>query len=79
VLATRDDSAIPPNQQQPNLELVESRKRPLRPLPEIIATHLQFAIDVLKETPRMMVLQNQTPWCHPSLYKRKMPRVMQGQ
>ncbi|KAJ5136780.1 hypothetical protein N7448_005334 [Penicillium atrosanguineum] len=53
------------------------RTRPLRPIPEIVASHLQFAIDVLKETPRMMVLQNQTPWCHPSLYKKQMPRAMQ--
>lgn len=79
VLGSRDDSASLLDQSLPNRELVESRTRPLRPLPEIVATHLQFAIDVLKETPRMMVLQNQTPWCHPSLYKRNMPRAMQGQ
>ncbi|KAJ5302853.1 hypothetical protein N7476_009652 [Penicillium atrosanguineum] len=71
-LASRGDSVCHPNNQ-----LMRPRTRPLRPIPEIVASHLQFAIDVLKETPRMMVLQNQTPWCHPSLYKKQMPRAMQ--
>jgi hypothetical protein len=64
---------------EPSVQLVESRTRPLTPLPEIISSHFQFAINVLKDTPRMMVLQNQTPWCHPSLYRKHMPRAMQGQ
>ncbi|KAK1150261.1 hypothetical protein N8T08_000163 [Aspergillus melleus] len=32
---------------------------------------------MLKSAPRMMVLENQTPWCHPQLYKDGMPRAMQ--
>ncbi|KAJ5661818.1 uncharacterized protein N7477_009434, partial [Penicillium maclennaniae] len=72
VLASRNNSACKSNRQ-----LVGSRTRPPRPLSEVIASHLQFAIDVLKDTPRMMVLRNQTPWCHPSLYTNHLPRAMQ--
>ncbi|KAJ5928566.1 hypothetical protein N7466_007522 [Penicillium verhagenii] len=61
----------------PNSELILPRARPPRPLPEIIASQLQFAIDILEMSPRMMVLENQTPWCHPKLYQNYMPRAMQ--
>ncbi|KAF4973476.1 hypothetical protein FSARC_245 [Fusarium sarcochroum] len=43
-----------------------------------ILNRLQFAIDEIKKTPKIMVLENQTPWCHPLLYKESMPRSMQG-
>lgn len=62
----------------PSLELALPRTRPLRPLSEIVASRLQFAIDILKDTPRRMVLENQTPWCHAQLYKHQMPEAMQG-
>ena len=62
----------------PSYEVGMPRTRQQRPLPEIIASHLQFAIDILKDTPRMMVYENQTPWCHSQLYKKYMPRAMQG-
>ncbi|KAJ5368709.1 uncharacterized protein N7496_008469 [Penicillium cataractarum] len=53
------------------------RTKPLRPLSEIIASKLQFAVDVLKNAPSMMVLETQLPWCHSQLYKKYMPRAMQ--
>lgn len=62
----------------PSFALVIPRARQPKPLPEIIASHLQFAIDILKDTPRKMVFENQTSWCHPNLYKNHMPRAMQG-
>lgn len=62
----------------PQFELAVPRTKPLRPLSEIIASKLQFAVDVLKNAPSMMVLETQLPWCHPQLYKKYMPRVMQG-
>lgn len=62
----------------PNLELALPRTRPLRPLSETIASHLQFAIDILKDTPKRLVLENQTPWCHAHLYRHQMPKAMQG-
>ncbi|RDH15941.1 hypothetical protein M747DRAFT_267180 [Aspergillus niger ATCC 13496] len=43
----------------------------------IVTERLQFGMDVLKQAPRMMVLENQTPWCHRQLYKDGMPRSMQ--
>ncbi|XHG01014.1 hypothetical protein AWENTII_004420 [Aspergillus wentii] len=46
-------------------------------LPAIIASRLQFAMDILQAAPRMMVTQTQTPWCHSQLYRNGMPRVMQ--
>lgn len=62
----------------PNFDLTIPRARHRRPLPEVIANNLQFAIDILEQSPRMMVLENQTPWCHPKLYQNYMPRAMQG-
>jgi hypothetical protein len=62
----------------PNFDLAIPRARQPRPLPEIIANNLQFAIDVIAQSPNMMVLENQTPWCHPKLYQNYMPRTMQG-
>ncbi|KAF7586223.1 hypothetical protein BBP40_009221 [Aspergillus hancockii] len=53
------------------------RSRQPMPLSAIIASRLQFAIDVLKDVPKMMVLENQTPWCHSQLYKDGMPKLMQ--
>lgn len=59
-------------------ELALPRTRSLRPLSAVIADHLQFGMDMLKEAPKMMVVQNRTPWCHPQVYKSGMPRSMQG-
>ncbi|TVY61865.1 Transcription factor gsfR2 [Fusarium oxysporum f. sp. cubense] len=42
-----------------------------------ILNRLQWAVDEIKEAPKKMVLENQTPWCHPLLYKDAMPRSMQ--
>ncbi|KAJ5669423.1 hypothetical protein N7462_010493 [Penicillium macrosclerotiorum] len=61
----------------PKLALTMPRTRQSRPLSDIISSRLQFAIDVLKRTPSMMVLENRTPWCHPQLYKNYMPKAMQ--
>ncbi|KAJ5389100.1 uncharacterized protein N7496_000168 [Penicillium cataractarum] len=55
-------------------ELLIPRERPPKSLPQIIASRFQFAIDVLKNTPKIMVLENQTPWCHRYLYKDHMPK-----
>lgn len=38
-----------------------------------------YAVDQIKSAPRTMLLETQTPWCHVSLYKRTMPRTMQGE
>ncbi|OQD81136.1 hypothetical protein PENANT_c029G07574 [Penicillium antarcticum] len=38
---------------------------------------IQFAVDVLKDIPRMMVTETQTPWCHRQLYKNNLPKEMQ--
>lgn len=53
--------------------------RPPMPLSAIIASRLQFAIDVLKDVPKMMVQENQTPWSHKQLYINGMPKYMQGE
>lgn len=62
----------------PTLELALPRTRPLRFLSEVVASHLQFTIDVCKDAPSRMVLENQAPWCHAQLYRHQMPKVMQG-
>lgn len=43
-----------------------------------MSSRLRITMDVLQHAHRTMVLENQTPWCHPLLYKNGMPRVMQG-
>lgn len=64
---------------QSDFEMTSPRARPPKPLSEIVASRLQFSIDILKDAPRSMVFENQTPWCHPQLYKSFMPRFMQGE
>jgi hypothetical protein len=43
-----------------------------------MSSRLRITLDVFQNAHRTMVLENQTPWCHPLLYKNGMPRVMQG-
>ncbi|KAG8671407.1 hypothetical protein FPOAC1_004654 [Fusarium poae] len=47
-------------------------------VPERILNRLQWAVDEIKRAPEKMVLENQTPWSHPLLYKDGMPRSLQG-
>ena len=47
-------------------------------VPRHILDRLQWAVDEIKRAPEKMVLENQTPWSHPLLYKDGMPRSMQG-
>ncbi|KAM0243448.1 hypothetical protein ACHAPO_000296 [Fusarium lateritium] len=46
-------------------------------VPERILNRLQWAVDEIKRAPEKMVLENQTPWSHPLLYKDGMPRSIQ--
>ncbi|KAJ5155199.1 hypothetical protein N7492_008002 [Penicillium capsulatum] len=62
---------------QPVFDITNPRARPPKPLSEIVASRLQFSMDILRDAPRSMVIENQAPWCHPKLYKSSMPRVMQ--
>jgi hypothetical protein len=59
-------------------ELAMPRRSPPKPLSGILASRIQFAVDVLKDIPRMMVAEMQTPWCHRQLYRHNMPQEMQG-
>jgi hypothetical protein len=45
---------------------------------EVVAHRLQYSIDEIRKAPTMMVTKNQTPWSHPMLYAKGMPRSMQG-
>lgn len=47
-------------------------------LPPAAVSRVQFAFKQIQDAPRMMVLENQTAWCHPLLYRDKMPQSMQG-
>jgi len=59
-------------------KIMHIRTNPHAPLSEIMASRFQYAIDTLSDTPRMMVVENQTPWSHRELYADGMPKVMQG-
>lgn len=63
---------------QSSLQLVPPRGFDLETIIERMECNLSYAIDQIKNAPRMMLLETQTPWSHASLYKRSMPRVMLG-
>ncbi|CAG7944400.1 unnamed protein product [Penicillium olsonii] len=58
-------------------DLAMTKVNPPRQLPDVLANRLQFAVDVLKTIPKMVVTENKTPWAHTQLYKSGMPREMQ--
>lgn len=47
-------------------------------LSALMSSRFEYPVDTLKDVPRMMVMENQTPWSHPELYNDGMPKVMQG-
>ncbi|GLB02016.1 hypothetical protein AtubIFM57258_000429 [Aspergillus tubingensis] len=61
--------------ENPSTTVIKTRSA--LPISTIVAQRLQFGMDVLKQAPKMMVLESQTPWCHRQLYKDGMPRSMQ--
>ncbi|RDW81269.1 Zn(II)2Cys6 transcription factor domain-containing protein [Aspergillus mulundensis] len=60
-----------------NGEMVHVRSEMTFSLSELMASRFQYAIDILKDTPRKMVTENQTPWSHAQLYSNGMPKAMQ--
>ncbi len=63
--------------ERPPQMLFPPRSQEFRTIATIITTRLQYALDQIKDAPRRMIVENQTPWCHPSLYRDSMPRSMQ--
>lgn len=64
---------------RPTLEGPSAPRRvDLAGLHAALETNFSYAMDRIKAAPSNMLLENQTPWCHPLLYKETMPRVMQG-
>lgn len=61
-----------------NFDPAMTRTNPPKQLSDVLANRLQFAVDVLRNIPKMVVTENQTPWCHGQLYKSGMPKDMQG-
>lgn len=59
-------------------QMVHVRSEMTYTLSELMYSRFQYAIDILKDTPRIMVTENQTAWLHAQLYGNGMPRVMQG-
>ncbi|CAK7212736.1 hypothetical protein SCUCBS95973_001564 [Sporothrix curviconia] len=43
----------------------------------LIATHLHHAMNIIRDAPRLFVLENRVPWSHPLLYHDHMPRSME--
>jgi hypothetical protein len=61
----------------PEIAAVEA-KWASTPIPVTVAQRLQYSLDLIKGIPRQMVVDIETPWCHPALYREEMPRSMQG-
>lgn len=53
------------------------RRLDLAALHAALETNFSYAVDRIKTAPSAMLLENQAPWCHPLLYKDRMPREMQ--
>ncbi|KAL4955910.1 hypothetical protein BDW69DRAFT_104915 [Aspergillus filifer] len=60
-----------------NNEMTHVRSNTYITLSELMESRFRYAIDTLKDVPRMMVVENQTPWSHAQLYINGMPKVMQ--
>ncbi|KAH7176629.1 hypothetical protein EDB81DRAFT_875430 [Dactylonectria macrodidyma] len=60
---------------QPSSTLAPPTVHVFDAIPEVIANRLQWSIDAICTAPSTMVLENQTPWCHPLLYKDTMPHA----
>lgn len=60
-------------------EFAAPRRLDVAALADELQSRLSYAIDRLKDAPKTMLLEVQTPWCHPLLYRERMPRVMQGE
>lgn len=41
-------------------------------------SRLKWSLDTIIASPKQMVLENRTPWCHPNLYDHSMPQSIQG-
>ncbi|KAF6834180.1 hypothetical protein CMUS01_06253 [Colletotrichum musicola] len=67
VLSPKPDQMLVPARDGPPMSLAE----------DMIQSRLQYALDLIKTTPSTMVMENQTPWSHPLLYRAHMPREMQ--
>ena len=63
---------------QPSMLAAPTTKTLYTGLADVITKRLQFALDEMYRAPQTMVSETQTPWCHPLLYARSMPRSMQG-
>ncbi|KAJ0163106.1 hypothetical protein CTA2_3507 [Colletotrichum tanaceti] len=76
-----DSLSLPSMTPRPEQMLVSSRDPSQDVLPEgsldMIASRLQCALDEIKKVPASIVLENQTPWSHPYLFRAHMPRDMQ--
>lgn len=60
------------------LEVTAPKRMDLAALHTALETNFSYAMDRIKAAPETMLLENQTPWCHPLLYRENMPRVIQG-
>lgn len=63
---------------RPPLHIVSHMQFDAEAVNEGLDNKLSYTVETIKAAPRTMLLENQTPWCHASLYKEEMPRVMQG-
>lgn len=61
------------------LQFSAPRRIDVAALTNELESKLSYAIDRIKAAPRTMLLETETPWCHPLLYREQMPRVMQGE
>lgn len=64
---------------RPSLQVATPRHFNVEAINQEVRDQLLYSLDQIKSAPQKMLLELQTPWCHPSLYKDEMPRSIQGQ
>ncbi|OAA63369.1 Zn(2)-C6 fungal-type DNA-binding domain protein [Niveomyces insectorum RCEF 264] len=62
----------------PSAQLPELETRDFDRIAAVVRSRLAYAIDKIKDAPRLLLAENQLPWSHPMLYRDGMPASMQG-
>lgn len=62
----------------PTLPVISTGYLNIEAISARLNSNLSYAVEKIKSAPSTMLLELQAPWCHVTLYKDEMPRVMQG-
>ncbi|KAL5606828.1 hypothetical protein BROUX41_003205 [Berkeleyomyces rouxiae] len=76
-LASQAQGKSPEAYTPPSVSTVPMRWAPHERPSELLYTRLSYARKTIRNSPRTMVLNMETPWSHSLLYSENMPRIME--